>query len=83
MFASAANYNRSDPDGPVWLRDVECTGSADSLFGCYDYNPDTQSCKASQDIGVVCSTRGKEHVLAKILASNYEISSIHVLHEKI
>ena len=62
VFASAANYNRSDPDGPVWLRDVECTGSADSLFGCYDYNPDTRSCKASQDIGVVCSTRGKEHV---------------------
>ena len=39
--------------GPIWLYEVECTGSEETLFDCPANAPD-HSCLHSEDVGVSC-----------------------------
>ena len=40
--------------GPIWLDNVECTGTEDRLIDC-PYDPITRDCRHREDIGVVCT----------------------------
>lgn len=41
-------------EGPIWLDDVDCTGSEDSIFDCNHTGFGEHNCGHAEDVGIVC-----------------------------
>ena len=41
-------------EGPIWLDDVDCNGSEDSIFDCYHRAIGVHNCQHSEDVGIRC-----------------------------
>lgn len=44
-----------DGSGPIWLDNLECTGSESTLFDCQAEPLGESNCSHSEDVGVSCS----------------------------
>ena len=51
-------------DGPIWLDDVDCNGSEDSIFDCQHRGFGVHNCVHTEDIGIIC---GECHTIMYIL----------------
>lgn len=41
-------------DGPIWLDDVDCSGSEDSILDCPHDGFGVHNCGHTEDIGIIC-----------------------------
>lgn len=41
-------------EGPVWLDDVDCNGSEDSILNCYHRDLGVHNCQHTEDVGIIC-----------------------------
>lgn len=41
-------------EGPIWLDDVHCNGSEDSIFDCQHRGFGIHNCGHTEDIGIIC-----------------------------
>ena len=52
-------YEVPDGTGQIWLDDVGCTGSEQSLINCTHNGWGSHNCRHRNDAGVECSSTGK------------------------
>ena len=51
---------------PIWLDDVQCSGTEPGLGACNHKPWGTSNCKHNEDVGVMCLTQGGEFQLSKL-----------------
>ena len=47
-------YGAVAGSGPIWLDNLACTGTEESLFGCLHNGVGNHNCRHNEDIGVKC-----------------------------
>lgn len=41
-------------EGQIWLDDVHCNGSEDSILDCYHRGLGAHNCQHTEDVGIIC-----------------------------
>ena len=54
-----AGFGEADTDVPIWLDQVQCTGTEEFLSDCTFNGWGDHNCRHSDDAGVICSGKGR------------------------
>ena len=52
-------FGPGDPDSPIWLDDVQCSGSETNILQCERNDFGSHNCRHSEDVGLICADRSK------------------------